>query len=131
MLSKSNAYPIHSLTSTSNECFCNVSLPSGAALDASARRSSSTFPCTMVITSPKPLCAALARATAAISAAPSTPTTFAAPPRAANMLRMPVPHPMSSTRFPLTQEGFCSSATRYAAVRATSSSITRWMSKYE
>eukprot|EP00740_Mantoniella_antarctica_P026190 CAMPEP_0198683732 /NCGR_PEP_ID=MMETSP1468-20131203/11104_1 /TAXON_ID=1461545 /ORGANISM="Mantoniella sp, Strain CCMP1436" /LENGTH=62 /DNA_ID=CAMNT_0044427981 /DNA_START=47 /DNA_END=232 /DNA_ORIENTATION=+ len=55
-----------------------------------------------------PACATFARATPAICAAPSMPTTAAAPPRAANMLRMPVPQPTSTTRFPETRDGFFS-----------------------
>ena len=45
--------------------------------------------------------------------------------RAANIERMPVPHPTSSTLAPFISEGLRSNASLYAAVRGTSSSIVR------
>lgn len=69
------------------------------------------------------------RAKPAMRSLPSSPTTAAAPPRAANIERMPVPQPTSSTRAPRTSAGLSSSAARYASVRAASPSISRWMSK--
>ena len=44
--------------------------------------------------------------------------TCDAPPLAANMLRMPVPQPTSSTVAPFISSGFCSKACRYASVLA-------------
>mmetsp|Transcript_35884 Transcript_35884/g.60469 ORF Transcript_35884/g.60469 Transcript_35884/m.60469 type:complete len:213 (-) Transcript_35884:958-1596(-) len=123
MLSNSSAYPIHSDTITST-------LSKGIS-------SSSSLPCRMVMVPStssslfaNPLAAAPFLATSAMNALPSTPYTLAAPARAANMERMPVPHPTSITAAPLNSCGLPSMASRYAFVRTLSLIISRWMTKW-
>lgn len=59
----------------------------------------------------------------------STPITMRAPAFAANMERMPVPQPTSSTTFPRKRCPFSMMAVWYARVRAWSLSISSWMPK--
>ena len=53
-----------------------------------------------------------------------TPTTCFAPALAANILRIPVPHPTSSTVFPLKRCELLTMAARYDPVRTESFSIS-------
>ena len=53
-----------------------------------------------------------------------TPTTCFAPALAANILRIPVPHPTSSTVFPLKRWGLLMIAERYDPVRTESFNIS-------
>mmetsp|Transcript_9211 Transcript_9211/g.31999 ORF Transcript_9211/g.31999 Transcript_9211/m.31999 type:complete len:300 (+) Transcript_9211:286-1185(+) len=107
MHSYSRQKPIHSLTSTS-------ALPSSPSSGISPICSS--LPVTTSTTPGRKAVPLLApttvRATSAMKGEPSTPTTRDAPARAANMDRMPVPHPTSSTTAPATRPGFRSSAAR-------------------
>jgi hypothetical protein len=56
-----------------------------------------------------------------------TPTTCFAPALAANMLRMPVPHPTSSTVLPANRWLLFTIADRYEPVRTLSLSISSWI----
>mmetsp|Transcript_20063 Transcript_20063/g.49973 ORF Transcript_20063/g.49973 Transcript_20063/m.49973 type:complete len:219 (-) Transcript_20063:747-1403(-) len=114
MDSNSSAYPIHSDTTTST----------GSVI--SSYPMSSMRPRITSMTSSKPL-ALMRRRVCRVMPLASTAYTLRAPARAANMDRMPVPHPTSSTTLPLRSAACASMAARYAPVRASSPIISRWM----
>lgn len=58
-----------------------------------------------------------------------TPTTCEAPAFAANMLRIPVPHPTSSTVLSLNKCGLFTIADLYVPVLTESLSISSWIPK--
>ena len=84
MLSKSSAYPIHSLMMTST---------------FSGRSTSSIFPLMTSIRCSNPF-SLTSRLACRVTLDASTAYTFFAPHLAANMDRMPVPHPTSRTTLP-------------------------------
>lgn len=84
---------------------------------------SSTLPRTSVITSEKPLASTIAAACSMISEH-STPMTRRAPAFAANMDRMAVPQPTSSTTLPRKRCALSRIARSYARVRTSSLSIS-------
>ena len=89
---------------------------------------SSILPLSSTMRSAKPLAATMMRACSMMELM-STPMTRRAPALAANMDRMPVPQPTSSTTLSLKRCLFCRMAFMYERVRTSSFSISSWMPK--